>query len=60
MQLDAFENQENAKVIYEKVDAPTSKQVAVIWVSEDGVAPNVHGTLIFFMVNVFYFIYLKF
>ena len=34
--------------LIERADAPTAKQVAVIWVSEDGFAPEVHGNLVIF------------
>ena len=37
----------------ERADAPTAKQVAVIWVSEDGFAPEVHGTLVFSLFTLF-------
>lgn len=33
----------SAEVVVERADAPTAKQVAVIWISEEGVAPEISG-----------------
>lgn len=40
--MDILQNREDVKVI-ERVDAPTSDQIAVIWVNDDGLAPGVQG-----------------
>lgn len=39
---DAIKSCGGATVI-ERADAPTAKQVACIWVDEQGLAPKVHG-----------------
>ena len=33
------------ELIKEKIDAPTSKHVAVVWVQSDGLAPEAQGLL---------------
>ena len=45
---DALKDLKNRRdcVVIEKTDAPTAKQVAVVWVQEDGLAPKVDGRLI--------------
>ena len=53
---DAIQSCGGAKII-ERADAPTAKQVACIWVDEQGLAPKVHGTPIFchnFKMDLFY------
>ena len=42
LQCDALKRRGDVTVI-ERADAPTAKQVAVIWVQEDGLAPKVSG-----------------
>ena len=42
---DAIRDIGGGKVI-ERADAPTAKQVAVVWVDEQGLAPTDHGLLI--------------
>ena len=42
LKTDAFKNRSDVTII-ERADAPTAKQVAVIWVQEDGLAPEVNG-----------------
>lgn len=39
-------------LIIEKTDAPTAKQVAVVWVQEDGLAPEIHGFLLVLTRNM--------
>jgi hypothetical protein len=39
---DAIINRGDCTII-ERADAPTAKQVAVIWVNEEGEAPNIEG-----------------
>ena len=46
LNVDALRNHDGVQII-ERADAPTAKQVAVIWVSEQGHAPNVKGWLFF-------------
>ena len=43
--------------VIERADAPTSKQIAVIWVQDDGEAPLING--IFLLIVVFW-VYDKF
>ena len=54
LNTDAIKDCGGVKVI-ERADAPTAKQVAVIWVSEDGFAPEVHGTLVLFHLHFNHF-----
>lgn len=54
LNCDAIRNREDCTII-EKVNAPTAKQVAVIWVQEDGLAPKVNGIYIYFF-NCKYFL----
>ncbi|KAL3122114.1 hypothetical protein niasHT_001654 [Heterodera trifolii] len=42
LKMDAVRSRNDCTVI-ERADAPTAKQVAVIWVQEDGLAPEVNG-----------------
>ncbi|KAL3075374.1 hypothetical protein niasHT_033604 [Heterodera trifolii] len=42
LKMDALRNRADCTLI-ERADAPTAKQVAVIWVQEDGLAPEVNG-----------------
>ena len=40
--------------VIERADAPTAKQVAVIWVQDDGEAPLINGTIYFLLIVVFW------
>lgn len=42
MKTDVIQNRGDCTIV-ERADAPTAKQIAVIWVSEEGVAPDVQG-----------------
>ena len=42
IRTDAIRNR-NGCTFVERVDAPNAKQIAVIWVNEDGLAPEVSG-----------------
>jgi hypothetical protein len=45
MKLDVLNGRTDCTVI-ERADAPTANQVAVVWVSEDGIAPEVRGLIL--------------
>ena len=52
LDTDAIRSVGGVKVV-ERADAPTAKQVAVIWVQEDGLAPLISG---FFLILLCAFI----
>jgi hypothetical protein len=43
---DALINRDDCTII-ERADAPTAKQVAVIWVNEEGEAPFIKGNYVY-------------
>ena len=51
MKENVLKESEEIKVV--KVEAPTAKQIAVIWVSESGEAPDVQGKTM--RIEFFYF-----
>ena len=53
LKTDAFQNNGEVTVI-ERADAPTAKQVAVIWVQEDGLAPQVNGSYTYLYQSTFF------
>jgi hypothetical protein len=55
---DALLNRGDCTII-ERADAPTAKQIAVIWVNEEGEAPDIKGKilLVVFFIRVIYLIY---
>ena len=52
LKTDALLGRADCTVI-ERADAPTSKQVAVIWVQDDGEAPLINGTIYFTDYSMF-------
>jgi hypothetical protein len=40
---DAILNAGGTKAVVERADAPTAKQIAVIWFSDEGLAPKTQG-----------------
>lgn len=50
LKADAIENPGECLVI-ERTDAPTAKQVAVIWVQDEGLAPAISGNDIIVSVS---------
>lgn len=58
MKNDAIKNLPGCTIV-ERADAPTAEQIAVIWVSEDGLAPDVRGKYIKYLFQ-YLFIFQEF
>lgn len=53
--MDEIKDKPECQII-RRADAPTCKQVAVVWVDEDGNAPAIPGYNFPFFFNIFFFI----
>ena len=53
LKTDALKNRGDCTVI-ERADAPTAEQIAVVWVQDEGEAPQISGFYIL-MKNLLYF-----
>lgn len=52
LKMDAIKNRPDCTIV-ERADAPTAEQIAVIWVSEEGLAPDVRGMLCFVYIILY-------